>query len=478
MAHGFYVSMGGLAFSISADLPESEQFIPNWACGKWFLAADGVKNLFKMHMDQTPTPIPTLTEEEVKSKSKANGLAKALVCAQALWFLTTCVTRYIPTTIESQEVLDLYALAWICTGSWYSDAKSPLVQSMESDYRNLLDANSEYHELQEDKRYTLHPYPKTESELFTSLDSSPLFDSLNSLDSTFGILFRGTKRWMGFPPIQDRVRPPIHQPYTNGQPASITFMPGDVLPDTDIRLKTTMELDNLDSQVIGGFLPALPSLSLTRLDINRMKMAKRATKAGRAVRSREEKEGVSNPFSFSGLQFRQHCGDMPSLSVVLYSIPVAVGFSAAAVIYGGLHALAWFAHFNSPTEKLLWRLSACAVMGGIPIMVAINKLVRPWGGRYWYMWFCLQKFHINLREILMYTVCTLYTLARLYLVIESFKQLSHLPAGVYTQPDSSNAHTSPTFARQAREIPGKTRPGVSDVPAWSSMSLLFTAGRF
>ena len=93
MAHGFYVSMGGLAILIPADLPESEQFIPAWACGKWFLTADGLKPLLEMQTDQIPTQIPALTEEEVKSKSKANGLAKTLVCAQALWFLTNCVTR-------------------------------------------------------------------------------------------------------------------------------------------------------------------------------------------------------------------------------------------------------------------------------------------------------------------------------------------------------------------------------------------------
>ncbi len=47
----------------------------------------------------------------------------------------------IPTTIESQVVLDLYALAWICTGAIRSVAKSPLVQSMESDFKILLEAS-------------------------------------------------------------------------------------------------------------------------------------------------------------------------------------------------------------------------------------------------------------------------------------------------------------------------------------------------
>lgn len=81
--------MGGLAISMSAHLAEADQFIPSWACGTWFITPKALSMLVKTDKDQ----IPSLTEEVIKSKSKANGLAKALVCAQAVWFLTTCVTR-------------------------------------------------------------------------------------------------------------------------------------------------------------------------------------------------------------------------------------------------------------------------------------------------------------------------------------------------------------------------------------------------
>ena len=81
--------MGGLALDLPRDLPESEQFVPNWACGTWFIKPPGLELLLKTDKDR----MPSLTEEEIKSKSKANGLAKTLVCAQASWFLATCVTR-------------------------------------------------------------------------------------------------------------------------------------------------------------------------------------------------------------------------------------------------------------------------------------------------------------------------------------------------------------------------------------------------
>ncbi len=210
-------------------------------------------------------------------------------------------------------------------------------------------------------------------------------------------------------------------------------MPANLLTDIGIRLRSTIDLGDLYKDI--GLLPALPSLSLRRQDVNRWQMAKRAAEVGQALRSLEEEKGVSSPSPFFGLPFQQHCDDMPSLWNVLRHIPVALGFSATAVIYGGLHALAWFAHFNSPTEKLLWRLSACAVMGGIPIMVAIHKLVKPVGQWKYYGW---NRGIFRTLASSKYLVLSAYTLARLYLVVESFIQLSHLPAGVYTQPEWSN----------------------------------------
>ena len=81
--------MGGLATSIPDELPATEAFVPSEACGTWFITYTGLQYLLAMGKDQ----LPSLTEEEIMSKSKANGLAKTLVCFQALWFIATCITR-------------------------------------------------------------------------------------------------------------------------------------------------------------------------------------------------------------------------------------------------------------------------------------------------------------------------------------------------------------------------------------------------
>lgn len=83
--------MGGLAIRIPNNLPESKKSLPSDNSETWFLTSDGVQHLLKQ--ESTHADLPDLSMEDIKSKSKANGLAKALVCIQALWFIAQCITR-------------------------------------------------------------------------------------------------------------------------------------------------------------------------------------------------------------------------------------------------------------------------------------------------------------------------------------------------------------------------------------------------
>ena len=83
--------MGGIAFEVPENLPESEKFLPSHSKETWFVSHNGIK--FLSEQGDNRDLIPNLTKEEIKSKSKANGLAKSLVCIQALWFIAQCITR-------------------------------------------------------------------------------------------------------------------------------------------------------------------------------------------------------------------------------------------------------------------------------------------------------------------------------------------------------------------------------------------------
>ncbi len=93
IVHGFYARMGGIAFEIPET--EAKKFLPSKTEDTtkefWFVSDFGIKALLRRENGRNV--LPDLSEEEIKSKSKASGLAKALVCIQALWFIAQCITR-------------------------------------------------------------------------------------------------------------------------------------------------------------------------------------------------------------------------------------------------------------------------------------------------------------------------------------------------------------------------------------------------
>lgn len=122
--------------------------------------------------------------------------------------------------------------------------------------------------------------------------------------------------------------------------------------------------------------------------------------------------------------------------------PIVFGFGIVALVYGGLHALAWSAPFATPTERLLWRMSSCIVMGGILARFVVTEL-DPWGGFMLTLlaWGGLESGFIAhklfcysildwLYRPLSYLLPLAYVLARVYLVVECFINISHLPASV------------------------------------------------
>lgn len=203
--------------------------------------------------------------------------------------------------------------------------------------------------------------------------------------------------------------------------SSITLAPGQILHGTsfktpqDLRslvaLRRHWLLESFDGH--SGTHSTLPELSLTAKDVTRLRMAWRALESINLI----ERWKMSSAFT-------QRCKDRPGLHEIS-SLPIAIGFTTVALVYGGLHALAWFAHFDTSTEQLLWRISACVVMGGFPVFLALLKASDRLSNRY----------YIN--AVFRYTalfVLLAYALSRAYLVVECFINLSHLPAGVYDIP--------------------------------------------
>lgn len=128
--------------------------------------------------------------------------------------------------------------------------------------------------------------------------------------------------------------------------------------------------------------------------------------------------------------FRYRTHDFPEITDIFDSFGIGFGFSAAAFVYGGLHALAWQAHFQTYTQRLLWRISSCIVMGGIPTMctlwaISVTLALKFENHR---------DLNLDIFSRLILVLIVAYLLARAYLVVECFIQLFNLPAGVFDVP--------------------------------------------
>ena len=180
-----------------------------------------------------------------------------------------------------------------------------------------------------------------------------------------------------------------------------------------------------------------PGIVLTNRDVTRWKMASRAIQVCTQTERVDDMKtyvfetGASRPVA------TPRCKDHPGFD---YNrrYQIYLGLSIAALIYGGLHALAWFAHFDSPTEQKFWRISACVVMGGVPISSllweSMDEMMLETKSKVAGDLFLLGSL---LLAGCAWLIVPVYVLARAYLVVECFINLSHLPAGVYDVPNWS-----------------------------------------
>lgn len=205
---------------------------------------------------------------------------------------------------------------------------------------------------------------------------------------------------------------------------STTLAPGQYLQGTGFKaweLKNLIESSESLASALESFEsyegphPSLPNISVTSQDITRWKMAWRAIQAF--------ERGYGSPFLLRYKQLIvQRCENWPSVKNISEELLTALTFSVAALIYGGLHSLAWYANFDSFDEQLVWRISACVVMGGTPVIWVLFNFTDN------YLNLSLFGFFAS------GSVFLAYVLARGYLVVECFINLSHLPAEVYDVP--------------------------------------------
>ena len=82
--------MGGWGFRVDR-LHERQNLQPNCHQEICCLNPEGVAILVAENAHNSW--LPNISQHDIKAMSKADGLAKSLVCLQAIWFLAQCLTR-------------------------------------------------------------------------------------------------------------------------------------------------------------------------------------------------------------------------------------------------------------------------------------------------------------------------------------------------------------------------------------------------
>lgn len=237
----------------------------------------------------------------------------------------------------------------------------------------------------------------------------------------------------------------------NNEDSSITLGPGQNLQGTGWRIRRPSELglfweclppwakeslsgdrevpkndrESHDHEERPRDYPPLPTIQLTTRDVTRWNMAWRSVCA---MQQTHEQNHALSPARLYRYSFSRRCDDRPGADD-FDELQITLSFGAAGLIYGGLHALAWFAHFESPTEQWLWRISACVIMGGMLVIYISRKKFVEKGSKGYYIDQVAFPFGC--------LIILVYFLARGYLVVECFINLFNLPAGVYEVPSWS-----------------------------------------
>ncbi len=245
------------------------------------------------------------------------------------------------------------------------------------------------------------------------------------------------------------------------QKVSVTLTPGQALEGTGFRIRR-LEDKSVYSRYTPKFQRYMPeerhilkdtvlsdlglsNIELTSKDITRWRMAWRA--AQRLMEWDESPQYIRGDAEASFTIERllvPRCKELSNLADNLFEIEKFLGLSIATVVYGGLHALAWSANFETSTEQLLWRISSCTVMTGLPLFALLiwstvytetswhdSKILQTMIGLAIIICRCVTF-------ILLILLPIAYVLARAFLVVECFINLSHLPAEVYDVPSWSS----------------------------------------
>jgi hypothetical protein len=118
--------------------------------------------------------------------------------------------------------------------------------------------------------------------------------------------------------------------------------------------------------------------------------------------------------------------------------PQFSALAAAALVYGGLHLLAWNAPFHTPFASILWKISGITIasLGLFPLLIILFSFAYRFLDDSRFLR-CLALAATGMLYLILVCLTLLYVFARVYLVVESFLSLAYLPESALITPNFS-----------------------------------------
>ncbi|TIA30028.1 hypothetical protein D6C78_09845 [Aureobasidium pullulans] len=418
LTHGFYAAMGGFVI-------QAKDLGPSYGTGAFVLSEQGIEFL----ADTEPESIPNIPESEILDKSKASTLTKIIVCLQALWFCIQCIARL--SQGASISFLELNVLGHcLCAFATYAiwwekptDVSQPTSLSVSDGLREYADVVY----LFSGRPGALPTFPTVpgmrssvrasgynsnwaiphDPQLFESITNKVLFGDLlrsritgehclvkirkGRLCYVLGLLFHSSF-W-------------IEYALSSHDEKRQSFFENPDVPQIIFDLETAMA-------------ERLESTSKSRYQIGSYKTS------SHRIRN----------WSLSGVSIT---------NAVVFNEPLSsITLLIVALVYGGLHLLAWNAPFHTRIEETLWKISGISVASIGPMSIAFagslsvtDKLFRHIGPRP--IRHCSLISEDTVEKIIQFlgvSYLLFYLFARVYLVVECFIEVAYLPDSAFTTP--------------------------------------------
>lgn len=441
LKYGFFVVMGGIA---TQDVAK----ISNDVKGSIVLTPDAVIHFARRGVFFDISP------EAISDKSKANLLGKGLVCMQVIWFVIQCIARRaagyplalleVPTMVHVLCALSMYAFWW----EKPQDVSEPAVQDLSRDMDLLavllsMSSMSGMPNLtREASRLVWYGKTALQDPLLNRACNGRRLSSLEPSDPRYEVKV-----------LRNEPQSQFLQPFDRSEGQVVALIPGQAL-NCGIGPYTLPHLE-LDEEQRITYLSAKDVLRWTKLSEwlhkynqrhlrNKVSIAKTEDFDYNQHYSRSLYVQLNSP---SGIivprdALSQYVSELPEYPFVLFyngwwmvAMSLAVASNLLLIllvilplIYGGIHLTTWNFHFASQTEQLLWRIACIDIMGTMPL-AAIFFTCVDLDMDFSYSWprVLVETIH----WIFFTSLILFYTLSRVYIVVESFISLRHVPIGVY-----------------------------------------------